>query len=297
MGDYFSNSDNDRIGMTELALSLASDYLSVYYLNMRSHHYVEYGIVDGGKDIKVITSGNDFFAESIENCKKMVYPGDKDRFLSLLERDTIISITYRLMLNGKPEYMNLRAVMPDNDTRHVVIGVTNIDSTMKKESELKAAVDMANKDALTGVRNKYAYLSLMSELDEKIKSGEDIAFAVVVCDINDLKKINDQKGHIEGDNYIKTACYTICSIYKHSPVFRVGGDEFVVVLRDADYENREQLFSNIHCIVSENRKRGDVIIATGMSEFAPGEDAEANDVFRRADDAMYKNKNELKGLQ
>ncbi len=438
---FFDNSDTERISMMELALSLASDFSSVYYVNMKTHYYHEYAIVDGGSDMKVLSSGNDFFADAVINCRKIVYkddqelflskinkeslehvlttgesftlnyrlminnvpthfqlktiksgtPGDvhllvavknvdaevreqektdketkiynhiatalasryeaiyyvdiitdvyseysinnayadldipsdgsdfftdtainmerdihpedlpmmksvmeKDQFLTLLERDSIISLTYRLMVKGEPQYMNLRAIMPENDKRHVIIAVSNIDMSVKRETEFKAAVALANKDALTGVKNKYAYLTLCDEINAQINDDPKPAFAVVVCDINNLKKVNDFYGHIEGDNLIKNACHIICCIYKHSPVFRIGGDEFVVVLRGSDYEQRHELLETIRATISENKKNGDVVIATGLSVFDPAKDTTVNDVFQRADDLMYTNKSELK---
>jgi GGDEF domain-containing protein len=50
-------------------------------------------------------------------------------------------------------------------------------------------------------------------------------------DLNDLKHINDRYGHERGDEYIVNCCRLICQVFKHSPVFRIGGDEFVALLR------------------------------------------------------------------
>jgi electron-transferring-flavoprotein dehydrogenase len=74
------------------------------------------------------------------------------------------------------------------------------------------------------------------KINAAIEKGEQEPFAVAVFDINDLKKVNDLHGHKEGDACIRAACKKICTIFDHSPVFRVGGDEFIAILSGADYE-------------------------------------------------------------
>ena len=84
-----------------------------------------------------------------------------------------------------------------------------------------------NKDSLTGVGNKTAYIKKTNEINEQIRNGfKD--FAVVMIDINGLKAVNDNYGHANGDLYIKGCCHIICEVFKHSPVYRIGGDEFAV---------------------------------------------------------------------
>ena len=62
-----------------------------------------------------------------------------------------------------------------------------------------------------------------------------------VFDCDNLKQINDQNGHDKGDIYIRAASQLICRVFAHSPVFRIGGDEFAVVLQNEDFINREDL--------------------------------------------------------
>jgi len=94
-----------------------------------------------------------------------------------------------------------------------------------KESEEKA-----NTDPLTGVKSKHAFLIHEQELDQKIQSESGIEFAIVICDVNGLKHLNDTMGHKAGDAYIREACTLVCECFQHSPVFRIGGDEFVITL-------------------------------------------------------------------
>lgn len=153
---------------------------------------------------------------------------------------------------------------------------------------------MAFKDAMTGVGNKHAYEQMQGELNAKIEAGTAEAFALAVCDINGLKRVNDTMGHNAGDDYIKDACLIICDTFSHSPVYRIGGDEFVVLLRNRDYDNREVLEAHLTAKNNDNHGTGRAIIASGISDYRPGEDENISDVFTRADQEMYKNKKALK---
>jgi len=64
---------------------------------------------------------------------------------------------------------------------------------------------------------------------------------MVMVDINNLKHVNDEYGHKNGDMYIKGCCHMISDVFRYSPVYRIGGDEFIVILFGSDYENRIKL--------------------------------------------------------
>ncbi len=168
------------------------------------------------------------------------------------------------------------------------------------QSELKTRIkqihSQANRDEMTGVRSKRAYLEAERELDEKLERGELADFAVVVCDVNGLKNVNDTMGHMAGDDYIRRACRMICDIFAHSPVFRIGGDEFVALLSGRDYENRNLLMQELHRRSSAHIAASEVIVSGGLAEYSPGQDHSIHDVFDRADTAMYREKTLLKSL-
>ena len=104
-------------------------------------------------------------------------------------------------------------------------------------------------------------------------------------------------GHEAGDQYIKSACRLICVQYDHSPVFRVGGDEFVVILKGNDYARREELDSSFRKTIDENQKNGLVVVSSGLAVFQSGVDENYNDVFKRADQLMYERKQSLKAVR
>ncbi len=162
----------------------------------------------------------------------------------------------------------------------------------EKETRI-AFQNMATKDSMTGVRNKHAYLEYEHDLNQKIHNNELKHLAVVVCDINGLKHINDTLGHAAGDKLIKDACALICEIFIHGAVFRVGGDEFVVILQEKGYDTMKETISVMNRKVEANIPENGVVVSIGYSVLEEG-DHHVRDVFERADKMMYERKQQLK---
>ncbi len=154
------------------------------------------------------------------------------------------------------------------------------------------------RDALTGVGNKAAYIKKTEELNAQVRN-DDNEFAMVMVDINNLKQINDKYGHKSGDLYIKGCCKMICDAFKHSPVYRIGGDEFVAVLFGKDYENRKEICEKLKEDFRKSYEQDGLSpwlrysAAVGMAESA-ADDNTTELVFKRADKSMYADKAKFK---
>lgn len=159
--------------------------------------------------------------------------------------------------------------------------------------------DMAFTDPLTHVKNKTAYNHTMLSLQEELEWSKT-AFGMAMFDLNDLKGINDRYGHERGDEYIVNCCRLICEVFRHSPVFRIGGDEFVALLRGEDLERREELIAQMDAKIEKTlaaeKPWERLSIAKGLAVRSPG-DATPDDVFIRADKAMYADKRRMKGME
>ena len=166
----------------------------------------------------------------------------------------------------------------------------------ESESQLGKVRDLANTDPLTGVKSKHAYLEKEKEINDVISSGNAEPFAVAVCDVNGLKVINDTLGHKAGDEYIRAASLMICEAFSHSPVYRIGGDEFVAFLSGRDYAGRKEILSYLHDRSVEHIGTGGVVVSVGMSEYMPEKDSDLQSVFERADALMYAEKKALKAM-
>lgn len=164
----------------------------------------------------------------------------------------------------------------------------------EREKELRFS---ANRDSLTGLRNTTAYKRWVEEFDKDIEK-KTAKFGIVVFDLNQLKQTNDNYGHDVGDKLITTAAKVISDVFKRSPVFRIGGDEFLAILRHRDLEECEKLFTkfDLECEETYIEENGEVpiSIARGFARFEPEQDLRFNDVFKRADNAMYENKRKNK---
>ena len=154
-------------------------------------------------------------------------------------------------------------------------------------------------DALTSVRNKGAYGKYIDELQGKLDEDGSMQFAIGVFDCDNLKTVNDQNGHDKGDVYLKAASRLICRVFQHSPVFRIGGDEFVVVLQNEDFNNREELIHRFTVTAEEITTQAEnawdeVHISMGVAVYDPQIDNSVSDTARRADKIMYENKRRAK---
>ena len=166
----------------------------------------------------------------------------------------------------------------------------------KANAERDQARTVAFTDPMTGVKSKHAFLLSEKDYDAKIAEKTAEGFAIVVCDVNGLKKINDTLGHKAGDEYILKASRMICDIFQHSPVYRTGGDEFVVILTGRDYLIRKELLLALHDRSVSHISTEDVVISGGLSDFQPDKDTSFHDVFERADSLMYEEKQLLKSM-
>ncbi len=170
-----------------------------------------------------------------------------------------------------------------------------------KESERKAQSmeEMAIKDSLTGIRNKMAYDHEAKKLEADLEDGFN-EFGLAMVDLNFLKRTNDTYGHEKGNISIRRLCMLVCEIFDHSPVFRIGGDEFIVVLKNHDYRCVDQLIDdfNDRLVQVQNddtlKPWEQISAAIGYYKFDKTVDRTVDDVFRKADKAMYERKVAMK---
>ena len=169
-----------------------------------------------------------------------------------------------------------------------------LDREKAQLDELISTRQLAYTDALTGVKSKLSYMEKEEQIDKEISAGTKDHFAVVAFDLNALKYTNDTFGHEEGDRLVIDAAKLICNTFTHSPVYRIGGDEFAAILESQDYDNRTNLMAAFNKQTDENSLSGEVVVSAGIADYIPGEDNSYDRVFQRADDAMYRRKDELK---
>ena len=170
-----------------------------------------------------------------------------------------------------------------------VIITFSSDATPQKEAEMKLQ-DMALQDALTGLSNRHNF-------DETSKQQINLALrykhplSLIICDIDHFKKINDQFGHLEGDQVLKHIADTIRNTVRESDIVaRWGGEEFAILLPNTDQEDAhmvaEKIRENVEMLHID--KIGKVTLSCGSATFQ--KDDTQMTWFHRADTALYRAK-------
>ena len=173
---------------------------------------------------------------------------------------------------------------------------TLTESFRETADKLKEQMDYINSlaytDSLTGVNNNTAYRRDVAKLRGNISDGS-ACFAVAVIDVNGLKQINDSYGHEYGNILISDTAAKAANVFGKENVYRIGGDEFAVLMRNATAEKCRELAEQFR---EELRTGGGAVLAAaaiGVSGFRPT-DGSYEEVFRRADEEMYRVKSEMK---
>ena len=171
---------------------------------------------------------------------------------------------------------------------------------IQKAQESDVYRKLAYTDELTGLFNRTAFKRDVENIAAKDKSGNIIIPPTVIFmfDLNDLKKCNDNFGHEYGDQYISIASSAISQVFgADGRCYRIGGDEFCAIMpfnSQNDIMNKLNLFRKN---IREKNRRSFVVpinIAAGYAVYNPEMDKTLDDTKNRADELMYRNKQELK---
>ena len=222
--------------------------------------------------------------------------GNYDVILPPEKNDEVgeVSRSFRLAIDKiRARAEDIRARVAAQDER-----IEKAAQTLKKqEDDLVTMRNLAYVDSLTNVKNKHAFEDTVGYINEQIKSGT-AEFAVIMCDLNYLKLINDTHGHQAGDRAIKTATRILCKAFPMSTVFRIGGDEFVIIPSVLEYARIDEKLETLNMMLKQHRNSSDdiskrVSIAYGTAVFDRDNDHSFNEVFVRADKQMYEQKQKI----
>ncbi|MCR4890735.1 MAG: diguanylate cyclase [Lachnospiraceae bacterium] len=141
---------------------------------------------------------------------------------------------------------------------------------------------MSFRDELTGVMNRNAYEQIVG-VNEDFKG----LLGVVIGDVNGLKLVNDTLGHQAGDNLIHNAASSMAAIFGENNVYRIGGDEFLAIIRGFDKEENEKNLNRIRQLMAE--KDGSISLGYASS---CNRNIAISDLVKEADAMMYREKQE-----
>ncbi|MBQ9437849.1 MAG: EAL domain-containing protein, partial [Lachnospiraceae bacterium] len=138
------NMSHTSLTYTYVAQALSTDYITLYYVNLETEHFIEYSSNLSYGNLAVERHGENFFHASREDAKDFLYKDDQDVFIQTFNKKTVINAieehgtfttTYRLMMDGEPVYVNMKAVRTDRT--HMLIGISNVDAQMKHQEALE----------------------------------------------------------------------------------------------------------------------------------------------------------------
>ena len=295
----------DSVTYGHIAQALAKDFFTIYYVNLDTNAFIEFSSAEKYRELQIETNGIDFFESCLhfvpitvheEDVDKVLYVLNKENMLRELEKNGSVSTSYRLILSGEAVYVNLRAILMEDKRDgqwHAVVAICNIDAQMKRDQEFAEAQEAAMRDALTGVKNRRAFVKAEKEINAAIADGKCDSFALAVCGVMDVDGMLAAGETERAERTLTEACGLICDMFRHSPVYRLGEDQFTVIMRNRDLRDKDRLLEQLQAAVDENRKQGGAALATGIAHFDPAVDASLQSVVERANIAMYENRLEL----
>ncbi len=154
-----------------------------------------------------------------------------------------------------------------------------ISSQITNRNLIKELYDMSYRDQLTKVGNRHAMQKYVKNMNKSHSLG------VVYCDITGLKRLNDNEGHIAGDNLIKKCCSFINDFYGDYGVYRIGGDEIVTLCSCIDKEEFQQRQEKFKSAIEEQK----IPLAVGFSWSETGSE-ELNEILGESEKKMYADK-------
>lgn len=150
---------------------------------------------------------------------------------------------------------------------------------------------MAVTDELTGLFNRRFCFDVFKR-QLALANRYKRSLVIYYVDINNLKKINDTYGHDEGDNVIRRVATELRKNIRVSDfIFRLGGDEFLLLFPETDLESTNNLMNRVKTILNR-QKIQDVVVdfSFGYTEYKPGDKTTIRELIQKADNAMYENK-------
>ena len=256
-------------------------------------------LVFSGRWLAMLDDGGAERERSGEDWQALVHPEDRARIRAALAdhlsgRTPVFEVEYRARAaDGDLRWTLARGkVVAREGGRATRMVGTHVDITKRKEAEGLVA-HMATHDALTGLPNRTLFRErLKGRIAEAARGGA--AFAVLACDLDRFKSVNDALGHAAGDRLLRVVADRLAAtLHGEDTVARLGGDEFAILLADGTRAGVENAAARLIEAISRPVEIEGHRVTVGMSvgvALAPLDGGGADDLHRCADLAMYRAK-------
>ena len=290
-GKHYSTFSPIKDNTGKIVGAVGIDFDSIWYENQISRHSIYFILLF----IVALASGVGISLLLMSQLLKKFRSLNKG--LSSLSKD-IDSLTKEINSKHEEELEETEEVTPNEGVESEIEEINIKMSSM--ERELKKYIEYVQlqtyTDTMTGVSSKLAYYNYLKELQKKIDDNT-AKFIVIVFDLNGLKKINDNFGHECGDDFITNSASVIMKLFGKDHTFRIGGDEFIVIMEGKEYKI-EELDEMILRAIDEfnfNKPKESIPVSMsfGASYFRPNANDTFKKVFKRADEIMYQYKGEF----
>ncbi|AIO19644.1 Cyclic di-GMP phosphodiesterase response regulator RpfG [Candidatus Izimaplasma bacterium HR1] len=270
--------ENERMNKLFLETRKIANITTFYYsfINKKFNSSKEFSEFLGVEEIEIL-----------DDVRRTVHPEDLELYdastSEIQFKKTGIVSNYRIIKNDKVRYIQ-SSVFGEYDESGKISGVFGILKDISEVEESKRDIEyFANHDVLTGLFNRNNFEIYNKTFDNQIGVG------VLICDVDGLKLINDAFGHIEGDELLVSLAKTLKDVAGTENVFRIGGDEFVIILNDANEDIMLKMEQDIKKEILSFRLHSvgfDASIGYSFIE----EDKTFEEAFRIAENLMYRRK-------
>ena len=141
----------------DIANSLSADYINLYYVNLNTDEFTEFRPDTSSSGLSEERHGIDFFKASRRDALTHLYIDDQEKFLSAFSKKNVLSsidnngsftFSYRLLIEGEPVYVNMKAIRMRDDEKHIIVGVNNINAYMVQREALERMLEERRSFAL-----------------------------------------------------------------------------------------------------------------------------------------------------
>lgn len=228
--------------------------------------------------------------EILNNLDCFIIVKDKDGKIVYYNKDLALKLSLQVKKDNELEYngKHYKASTVKLDSNLTIETYTDI---TKYKENIEYYSNKLKKDQLTNLYNRHGLNNAFKNMLEN-----NIPFSIILCDIDYFKKINDEYGHIEGDNALKYISEILrSSTRKTDYIIRYGGEEFLIILPYCNKEVAEEIANNIKqklnnnlFTLSNNSKSIKITMTFGVTEF--NENKNITSLIKEADDALYQGK-------
>jgi len=179
-----------------------------------------------------------------------------------------------------------------------VVIIENMSKVIVENTKTKILEIIAYTDQMTGLKNRSAFEEKLSQM--RAFPDEALGSYIITFDMNGLKRINDNYGHVKGDEAIIELANIIKSGFEDiGSCYRIGGDEICVVVTEKSFNSDDSIQSRLDLVIDKTHKAGDragtgFSVAGGFSQIEYLTKPDIDEAYKEADRSMYQNKEKMK---